>query len=109
MVMTASQLHDARMLIPGAFELNAPPHRANRAAEVEPAASTDDVRPIPPANAPNVVAAPAGPTSRLGYAVAIVWDLVLVLVIIYGVAVLPALAVWGVKAASTLIATFGGH
>lgn len=107
--MTASQAHDARMLIPGAFELNAPPHRANRAADVEPAASTQEVRPVPPANVANVVAAPARPTSRLGYAAAIVWDLALVLAIIYGVAVLPALAVWGVKAASTLIATFGGH
>jgi hypothetical protein len=107
--MTASQLYDARMLIPGAFELNAPPHRTNRTADMEPAASTEEARPVPPANAPNVVAAPARPTSRLGYAAAIVWDLALVLAIIYGVAVLPALAVWGVKAASTLITTFGGH
>jgi len=107
--MTASQLHDARMLIPGAFERNAPPHRANRAGEMEPAASTGGARPVFPANAANVVAAPAQPTSRLGYAAAIVWDLALVLAFIYSVAVLPALAVWGVKAASTLIATFGGR
>ena len=107
--MTASQLHDGRMLIPCAFELNAPPHRANRAAGVVQVASTEEVRPVPPANAPNVVAATFRPTSRLGYAAAIVWDLGLVLAIIYGVAVLPALAVWGVKAASTLIATFGGR
>jgi hypothetical protein len=107
--MTASQLRDGRLLIPGAFELNAPPHRAHRAADVESVRPTEEVRRVPPPNAANVVAAPARPTSRLGYAAAILWDLALVLAIIYGVAVLPALAVWGVKAASTLIATFGGH
>jgi|SRR5687768_14457604 hypothetical protein len=106
MVMTPSQPLDGRVLIPGAFELNAPPHRANRAADVEPAAAAEEVRRVPPANAANVVAAPARPTSRLGYAVSILWDLALVLAIIYGVAVVPALAVWG---ASTLMATFGGH
>ena len=105
--MTASQLHDGRMLIPCAFELNAPPHRPNRAAGAVPVASTEEVRPVSRANASSVVAAPARPTSRLGYAAAILWDLALVMAIIYGVAVVPALVVWGVKAAATLMATFG--
>jgi hypothetical protein len=108
MVMTASQLFDGRILIPGAFELNAPPHRANQATDRAATASAEEVRRVPPANAANVVAAPVLPTSRLGYAAAILWDLALVLAIIYGVAVLPALAVWGIKAASTFIVTFGG-
>jgi hypothetical protein len=101
--MTVSQLHDARMLIPCAFELNAPPHRAKRSAGVVPAASLEQVRPVPPANAPNVVAAPARATTRLGLAVAILWDLALVMAVIYGVAVVPALAVWAVRAAAALI------
>ena len=102
-VMTASQLRDARLLIPCAFELNAPPHRANRAASVVPAAALEEVRTISPSNTPNVVAAPTGPTTRLGSAAAILWDLVLVMAIIYGVAVVPALVVWAVKAVTTFV------
>jgi hypothetical protein len=107
--MTASQALDARRLIPGAFELNARTHRANRPAEVVPPRSTGAVHSAAPEDAVNVVAAPARPTSRLGYAAAILWDLMLVMAVIYGVAAVPALAVLGVKAAATFIATLGGH
>jgi hypothetical protein len=106
MVMTASPLLGGRMLIPGAFELNAPPHREKRAAELVSAPSPVKVRSVPAANAPNVVAAPARPASRLGYAASILWDLALVMALIYGVAVVPALAVWGVRAAISAVSPF---
>jgi hypothetical protein len=109
--MTASQLHDARTLIPGAFELRAPPHRSTRAAPVVPATSPDEV----PSGAANgasahVVAAPARSTTRLGQAGAILGDIALLLGIIYGVAVVPAIVMWGVQAAAAIIlGTFGRH
>jgi hypothetical protein len=105
-VMTASQLHEARMLIPGAFELNAPPHRAAAAAPVVPAAPSLEAPPAR-ADAAHVLAVPDRPTTRLGHAAAILWDLGLLMAIIYGVAVVPALAMWGVQSAATFLATFG--
>lgn len=94
------------MLIPGAFELNAAPHRATGAADMMPAAPPEPMRRFP-ADEPHVVAAPARPTTRLGHAAAILSDLALILAIIYGVTVVPALAMWGFKAAASLIETFG--
>ena len=101
--MTAAQLHDARMLIPGAFELNAPPHRATRRSPV-PAAPLRDARPGPViAETPYVVAAPFRPTTLAGRAAAILGDLALIIGIIFGVALVPGLAVMGVQAAVAFI------
>ena len=106
--MTAAQLHDARMLIPCAFELNAPPHRATRAGSPVQAAPLRDARPGPAvAETPYVVAAPYRPTTGLGRAAAIVGDLALIIGIIFGVALVPGLAVMGVQAAAAfVVATF---
>ena len=103
--MTAAQLYDARMLIPGAFELNAPPHRATRAGGPVPAAPLPDVpRPGPAiAEPPYVLVSPFGPTTRAGRAAAILGDLALIIGIIFGVALVPGLAVMGVQAAVALI------
>lgn len=102
--MTAAQLHDARMLIPGAFELNAPPHRATRPGSPVPAAPRRDARPGPAiAETSYVVAAPFQPTTRLGRAAAILGDLALIIGIIFGVALVPGLAVMGVQKAVTFI------
>jgi hypothetical protein len=110
-LMTAAQLLDARMLIPGAFELNAPPHRAGRPVRTVPAASFQGAGANPASAAPShVVAAPAGPTTRLGYAAAILSDLALIIGIIFGVALVPALAIWGIEAAAAFILeTIGRH
>ena len=109
--MTASQLHDARSLIPGAYELNAPPHRFRRAAPVVPSTSSDEA-PSRAASvtAAHVVAASPRPTTRLAKAVSILGDIALLMGMIYGVAVVPALVVWGIKAAAAIVGgTFGGH
>ena len=110
-VMTAAQLLDARMLIPGAFELNAPLHRATPDPRMVLAVPSPDVRPSPSNASPShVVSAPARPTTRLGKAAAILGDLALITGIIYGVAVVPALAVWGVGAAVAFVLdTLGRH
>jgi hypothetical protein len=107
--MTAAQLYDARMLIPCAFELNAPPHRPTRAGSAVPSAPLQGVPPGPAiAEAPYVVAAPFRPTTRLGRAAAILGDLALIIGIIFGVALVPGLAVMGVQAAVAFIVdTFG--
>ena len=107
--MTAAQLHDARMLIPCAFELNAPPHRAARAGSPVPAAALQDVRPGPRiSETPYVLPAPSRPTTRAAYAAAILGDLALIVGIIFGVALVPGLAVMGVQAAFALVVdTFG--
>ena len=109
--MTASQLHDARTLIPGAFELNAPPHRSTRAAPVAPATSPDEVPSGAASGASaHVVAAPVRRTTRLGQAGTILGDIALLLGIIYGVAVVPAFVLWGVQAAAAAVqGTFGGN
>jgi hypothetical protein len=58
----------------------------------------------------HVVAAPARPTTRLGFAGAVVGDIALCMVLIYGVALVPGLAVQGIKVAVALIVgTFGGE
>jgi hypothetical protein len=102
--MTALQLHDARMLIPGAFELNAPPHRATRAALVVPVSSSREAGPRAADGAPaHVVAASTRPTTPLRRAAAILGDLALIVGLIYGVAVIPGLAMRGVEAAAALI------
>lgn len=108
--MTASQLHDARSLIPGAYELNAPPHRFGRTAAV-PATSSDQVpsRAASGARAHVVVASPR-PTTHLTQAVSILGDIALLMAMIYGVAAVPALVVWGIKAATVIVGgTFGPH
>ena len=110
-VMTASPVLDARGMIPGAFELNAPPHRPARAAPVMPATSSDEA----PSRAASVdtahvVVASARPTTTLARARAILGDIALLLGIIYGVAVVPALVVWGIEAAAAIVqGTFGRH
>jgi hypothetical protein len=108
--MTAAQLHDARMLIPGAYELNAPPHRAARDPRGLPAAPAQDLHQFPSiAPTAHVVSAPAGPTTRLGHAATILEDMVLFVAIIYGVAVVPALAMWGVEAATAFVVDMFGR
>jgi hypothetical protein len=104
--MTAAQLQAAQMLIPGAYEPSVPPHRAAQPARLA-SAPVEDVR-VQPATEPSVVAAPSRPTTRWGYAAAILGDVALVTGIIYGVAVVPALAMYGIRVAAELIlGTFG--
>jgi hypothetical protein len=108
MVMTGSQSHDARMLIPCAYELNAPPHRARRSAQVEAAASSAETPRAASPTTAHVVSAAPGPTTRWRKAAALLGDVALITGLIYGVAVVPALAVWGIGAATTVILnTFG--
>ena len=107
--MTTAQLLAARMLIPAEFELHAAPHRQGRLAPPVITVQEDSHAPIVGAVA-HVVAAPARPTTRLGFAAGILGDLAIVMALIYGVALLPSLAVQGIKAAAALVAgTFGGH
>lgn len=102
--MTAAQLNNARMLIPGAYELNAPPHRAPQPARLVPAAPLQAVRASPATAAtPYIVAAPAQPTTRLGYAAAILGDVALVTALIFAVPVGALLAVQGFKVAAALV------
>ena len=55
-----------------------------------------------------MVAAPAHPTTRLGYAAAILGDLALATAVIFAVALAPVLVVQGIGAAVALIVeTFG--
>lgn len=110
--MTPDQLLAARMLIPAGFELNAPPHRPARPASPAPAIITV----LEGARAPivdevaHVVAAPARPTTRLGFAAGILGDLAIVMALIYGAALVPGLAMQGINAVAALIAgTFGRH
>jgi hypothetical protein len=107
--MTAGELHRARTLIPGAYEPNAPLHRAARAASLVPAPQFAEARPHPTtAGTPYVVAAPALPTTRLGYAAGILGDLALGTAVVFAVALAPVLAVQGIRAAVAFIAeTFG--
>jgi hypothetical protein len=103
-VMTAAQLNDARMLIPGAYELNAPPHRATQPERVAPAAPSQELRPHPATAATSyVVAAPARPTTRLGDAAAILGDVGLITAIIFAVPVGALLAVTAFKFAAALV------
>ena len=106
--MTADRLLDARM-IPGAYEPNAPPHRATLAARLVPAAASLEVRPhAATAAAPYVVAAPTQPTTRLGRAAAILGDVALVTALIFAGALVPGLALKGITIAAALILdTFG--
>jgi hypothetical protein len=101
-MMTAAQLHDARMLIPGAYELNAPPHRAAAPAGLVAAAPVQDVRDHSVATS-HMVSAPGHPTTRLGYAAAILGDVALIIGIILGVPVVLGLAVQAIMAGAALI------
>jgi hypothetical protein len=108
--MTAVELHRARTLIPGAYEPNAPLQRATRAASLVPAPQFPEARPHPAtAGTPYVVAAPAHPTTRLGFAAAILGDLALGTAVIFAVALAPVLAVQGIGAAVALIVEMFGR
>ena len=97
------------MLVPGEFELNASPHRATRPAPLAPPAPFREAGHLPIVDS-YVVAAAARPTTRLGFAAGILGDLALCMALIYGVALVPGLAVQGIKAAAALVLdTFGGH
>ena len=74
-----------------------------------PAPPLRDASPGPAiAETPNVVAAPFRPTTALGHAASILGDLALIIGIIFGVALIPGIAVMGVQAAVSLIVnTFG--
>jgi hypothetical protein len=74
-----------------------------------PAAAVQDVRAHPATVATaHVVAAPAHPTTRLGYAAAILGDVALITAIIFAVPVGALLAVQGFKVAAALVRdTFG--
>ena len=107
--MTAVELHRASTLIPGAYEPNTPRHHATGAASPGPALQFPEAG-LQPATAGTsyVVAAPAHPTTRLGYAAAILGDLALATAVIFAVALVPVLVVQGIGAAVTLIVeTFG--
>jgi hypothetical protein len=99
------------MLIPGAYEPNAPPHRATRAAHLVAAGPVHDVRPQPAiAAAPYVVAAPVQPTTRIGFAAAILSDIGLIIGIIFAISVVPAIAVLGLETvAAFIMRMFGRH
>jgi hypothetical protein len=108
-VMTSAQLHAARMLIPGEYERKAPPiDHATRGAPGS-ASPLRDAGHLRVAEGPHVVAAPARPTTRLGFAGAILGDIALCVALIYG-ALVPGLAIHGIQAAVTFILkTVGGH
>ena len=74
-----------------------------------PAAPLQDVRPGPRiSETPYVVTAPSRPTTRAGHAAAILGDLALIFGIIFGVALVPGLAVMGVLAAvASIVDRFG--
>jgi hypothetical protein len=102
--MTAAQLHDALVLIPGAYEVNAPNHRAAQPVRLVPATPVQDVRVSPATvDTSHVVAAPARPTTRLGYAAAILSDVALITALIFALPVGALLVVQGFKAAAALI------
>ena len=106
-VMTSAQLHAARM-IPAEYERKAPPmdHATRAPGSASPPRGAGHLR---VAEVPHVVAAPARPTTRLGFAGAILGDIALCLALIYG-ALVPGLAIHGIQAAVTLILkTIGGH
>ena len=107
-VMTAAQLHAARMLIPGEYERKAPPldHATRAPGSASPLRGAGHLR---VAEVPHVVAAPARPTTRLGFAGAIVGDIALCVALIYG-ALVTGLALHGIQAAVALILnTVGRH
>ena len=106
--MTAAQLDDARIMIPGAFDGNASPHRASRVAPSVPLVPAAETR-RDVADVPYVVPAPDRPSTWIGRAAAIVRDVALIVGIIYGVAVLPALVVWGAGAAASLVVDMFGR
>ena len=87
--MTAAQPHAAATLIPGAFEQTAA-SQADTQSTHGAAAATDSY----------VVAAPTRPTTRLGIAAAVLRDLAICMALIYGVALVPGLAVRGFTAAA---------
>jgi hypothetical protein len=107
-VMTSAQLHAARTLIPGEYERRAlPPDQATRASGS--ASPLRDAGHLRVAEVPHVVAAPSRPTTRLGFAGAILGDIALCVALIYG-ALVPGLAIHGIQAALALILkTIGGH
>jgi hypothetical protein len=108
--MTAAQLLDARMLIPGAYELNAPPHRATPAARAVPALARQDVSArAAGAEAVHVVAAPPKPTTRLGHASAILGDIAVITAIIFAIPLALGVAVLGVEAAVMFILEMFGR
>ncbi len=94
------------MLIPCAFERNLPPHRDRRTASSVPAAPFEEARPHPPAETattPYVVAAPVQPTTVFGQAAAVLGDVALGTVLVFGVALVPILAVQAIGAAAAFI------
>jgi hypothetical protein len=102
--MTDARLHDARMLIPGAFELNARPHRAAQPAHPPPvAAPVQREHSHGTSDPPYVVAAPARPTTNLGVAAAALGDIALCVALIFAVALIPALGIKGITAAAALV------
>ena len=100
--MTAAQLQEALQLIPGAYELNAPPHRAAAPVGLVAAAPVQDVRGHTVATS-HMVSAPSHPTTRLGYAAAILGDVALIIGIIIGIPVVLGLAVQAIMAGTPLI------
>jgi len=102
--MTAFSQDQARTLIPGAFERNAPLHRETRSTSPLPAAPVQEARPRPETeSASYVVAAPVQPTTFLGQFSAILTDVALGAVLVLGIALVPVLAVQAIGAAVTFI------
>ena len=92
-LLTTAQLQAARLLIPGAYESDAPLHRSAPPASMAPTTAAT----------PYVVHAPARPTTTLGHAAAILGDLALVTAILLGAAAMPALVIWGLSFAAGLV------
>jgi hypothetical protein len=102
--MAAFNDNQARMLIPGAFEPNLPPHRDRRTASPVPAAPFQEPRPRPETDsAPYVVAAPAQPTTVRGHVGAVLGDIALGTALVLGLVSVPILAVQAIGAAVTFI------
>jgi hypothetical protein len=101
--MTPVQLHAARMLIPGAFEPNAPLHRAKQPMHPGPVVALQEPLHLPTVDVPHVVAAPSQPTTPLGFTAATLGEIVLYLALLYGVALALGLAVKGIEAGMALI------
>lgn len=88
--MTPAQLPAPNALIPGSYESNPPVHQR-----------ADPARPVTDA-VPYVVAAPPRPTTRLGFASAILGDLALCAALIYA-APIAGLVLEGVRTAARLV------
>lgn len=97
-------MHAARVMIPGAYEPDAPLHRDPPATHSIPTTPLGGRRPhTAVAATPYVVDAPARSTTLLGHAAGVLGDLGLIAAVLFVAAAAPTLVVWGIYLAGALI------